>query len=59
MKLKENGNELNKLVSSALMPFGIFKSPRGNDRGVPIIEYKYRILNLPFPNVYNLEVPSP
>ena len=33
METEENGNELNKLVSSALMSFGIFKSPKGNVRG--------------------------
>ena len=33
MELKENGNELKKLVSSALLSFGIFKSPKGNVRG--------------------------
>ncbi|KAI8116032.1 hypothetical protein CVS40_11827 [Lucilia cuprina] len=55
MKLNGNKNGLNKLVSSALMSFDILKSPREDDRGVPVIGDKHRILNLPFGKVDNFE----
>ncbi|KAI8117712.1 hypothetical protein CVS40_10486 [Lucilia cuprina] len=39
----------------AVVSFDILKSPREDDRGVPVIGDKHRILNLPFGDVDNFE----